>query len=219
VKRSRSTWGRLQICIALALWSAALPVSVQGAARQSTQTNTQTSEPATAQRAVPSAATQDPNYKIGAQDVLDISVWKEPELTRSLPVRPDGKISIPLLNDVQAAGLTPTELANNIATSLKKFVTNPQVTVIVTEINSQRIYILGEVSRAGAYPLLPGMTVLQAISSAGGLGDFANNKKIYVMRQVNGKQERYPFNYKDVLSGKNTDQNIQLKAGDTIVVP
>lgn len=212
-------WRRSHIWMAVALYSAALPVSVRGAARQSTQTNTQTSAPSTAQTARPNAATQDPNYKIGAQDVLDISVWKEPELTRALPVRPDGKISIPLLNDVQAAGLTPTQLANNITDGLKQFVENPQVTVVVTQINSQRIYILGEVSRAGAYPLLPRMTVLQALSSAGGLGQFANGKKIYVMRQVNGKQEKYPFNYKEVLNGKNADQNIQLKAGDTIVVP
>lgn len=103
----------------------------------------------------PKSATADPNYIIGAQDVVDISVWKEAELTRSVPVRPDGKISMPLLNDVQAAGLTPTQLADQITTSLKKFVTDPQVTVIVTQINSQRVYILGEVNRAGAYPLLP----------------------------------------------------------------
>ena len=100
-------------------------------------------------------ATEDPNYMIGAQDVLDISVWKEPELTRAVPVRPDGKISMPLLNDVQAAGLTPLQLAADITAGLKKFVTDPQVTVIVTTINSQRVYILGEVTRAGAYPLLP----------------------------------------------------------------
>jgi polysaccharide biosynthesis/export protein len=165
------------------------------------------------------AATQDPNYVIGGQDVLDISVWKEADLTRSVPVRPDGKISLPLLNDVQAAGLTPTQLASQITESLKKFVTNPQVTVIVSAINSQRVYILGEVNRAGAYPLLPQMTVLQALSSAGGFTQFANSKKIYVMRSENGKQEKYPFNYNDVIKGKQSDQNIVLKAGDTIVIP
>jgi polysaccharide export outer membrane protein len=201
------------------LWSAVLAVPARGDGRQSTQTNTQASAPATAQSTTPQAATQDPNYKIGPQDVLDISVWKEPELTRVLPVRPDGKVSMPLLNDVQAAGLTPTQLASKITNDLKKFVTDPQVTVIVTQINSQRVYILGEVGRAGAYPLLPGETILQALSSAGGLGPFANGKKIYVLRQVNGKQERYPFNYKEVLAGKRADENIPLKAGDTIVVP
>jgi polysaccharide export outer membrane protein len=167
----------------------------------------------------PAAATVDPSYVIGGQDVLDISVWKEAELTRIVPVRPDGKISLPLLNDVQAAGLTPTQLAAQITESLKKFVTNPQVTVIVTAINSQRIYILGEVNRAGAYPLLPNMTVLQGLSSAGGFTLFANLKKIYMFRMENGKQVKYPFNYKDVINGKAPEENVVLKAGDTIVVP
>jgi polysaccharide export outer membrane protein len=174
---------------------------------------------ADASSAASKAATGDPNYVIGGQDVLDISVWKEAELTRTVPVRPDGKISLPLLNDVQAAGLTPTQLAAQITESLKKFVTNPQVTVIITQINSQRIYILGEVTRAGAYPLLPDMTVLQGLSSAGGFTQFANLKKIYMFRTENGKQVKYPFNYKDVISGKASDENVVLKAGDTIVVP
>lgn len=160
----------------------------------------------------------DPNYVIGAQDVLDINVWKEEQLTKSVPVRPDGKISLPLLNDVQAAGLTPTQLANQITEGLKKFITDPQVTVIVREINSQRVYLIGEVTRAGAYPLLPGMTVLQALSSGGGLTQYANSKKIYVLRNENGKQQKFPFNYKQALN-ENSSENIALKAGDTIVVP
>jgi len=164
-------------------------------------------------------ATTDSKYEIGPQDMIDVAVWKEPELTRTVPVRPDGKISLPLLNDVQAAGLTPTQLAEQIKESLKKYVTDPQVTVIVTQINSQRIYILGEVSRAGAYPLLPDMTVLQGLSSAGGFTQFANLKKIYVLRTENGKQVKYPFNYKEVTNGKSPEQNIILKAGDTIMVP
>src|ERR1700752_400113 len=117
------------------------------------------------------------NYVIGSEDLLDISVWKEPELTRTVPVRPDGKISLPLLNDVQAAGQTPTQLATHVTESLKRYVTDPQVTVIVTAINSQRIYVLGEVTRAGAYPMLPGMTVLQALSSAGGFTQYAHTQK------------------------------------------
>ncbi len=172
-----------------------------------------------ANNATPKSATADPNYVIGGQDMLDISVWKEVELTRTVPVRPDGKISMPLLNDVQAAGLTPTQLAAQITESLKKFVTNPQVTVIVTQINSQRIYILGEVTRAGAYPLLPDMTILQGLSSAGGFTQFANLKKIYMFRMENGKQVKYPFNYKDVINGKAAEENVVLRAGDTIVVP
>jgi polysaccharide export outer membrane protein len=165
------------------------------------------------------AATSDPNYVIGAQDVLDINIWKEPDLSRSVPVRPDGKISLPLLNDVQASGLTPTQLAAQITTGLNKFLTNPEVTVIVSQINSQRIYILGEVGRAGAYTLIPGMTALQALSNAGGFTAFANSKKIYVLRQENGKQVKHYFNYKEVIDGKQPDQNIELKVGDTIVVP
>jgi polysaccharide biosynthesis/export protein len=151
--------------------------------------------------------------------VLDISVWKEPEVSRVVPVRPDGKISLPLLNDVQAAGLTPAALASQITESLKKYVTNPQVTVIITTINSQRVYLLGEVTRPGAFPMIPGMTVLQAVSSGGGFTQFARTKGIYVLRNENGKQVKYPFNYKDVISGKKPEQDIALKAGDTIVVP
>ncbi len=164
-------------------------------------------------------ATTDPNYVIGASDDLNIDVWKQPDLSRTVPVRPDGKISLPLLNDIQAVGLTPTQLAAQITEKLSKLVNNPEVTVIVTAINSQRIYVLGEVARAGAYPMLPNMTVLQAISSAGGLGQFANQKNIYVLRAENGKQVRLPFNYKEVLRGQKTEQNILLKPGDTIVVP
>jgi polysaccharide export outer membrane protein len=165
------------------------------------------------------AATEDPNYVIGAQDVLDVSVWKEPDLTRTVPVRPDGKISLPLLNDIQAAGLTPLQLAGEVTKSLNKFVTNPQVTIIVTQINSQRIYLLGEVARPGAYTMLPDMTVLQALSNAGGFGQYANPKKIYVLREENGKPQKFFFNYKDVIAGKHIEQNINLKPGDTIVVP
>lgn len=161
----------------------------------------------------------DANYVIGADDLLDISVWKEAELTRSVPVRPDGKISLPLLNDVQAAGKTPTQLAANLTESLRRYVTDPQVTVIVTAINSQRIYLLGEVTHAGAYPLLPSMTVLQALSSAGGPTQYAHLQKIYVLRESDGSQTKLRFNYKDFLNGRNPEQNVALKVGDTIIVP
>lgn len=165
------------------------------------------------------AATTDPNYVIGPQDQLDISVWKEGDLSRAVPVRPDGKISMPLLNDVQAAGLTPTQLAAQITSGLSKYINNAQVTVIVEQINSQRIYILGEANHVGTYSLVPEMTILQALSSAGGCSPFANTKKIYVMRQENGKPVKYFFNYKDVVAGKHSEQNIVLKNGDTIYVP
>jgi polysaccharide export outer membrane protein len=159
------------------------------------------------------------DYVIGPDDVLDVSVWKEQELTRTLQVRPDGKISMPLLGDVQAAGLTPGQLAQAVSEKLKKYLTAPQVTVILTQINSQRVYVIGEVTRPGAYPVLPGMTILQAISSAGGLTQFANGKKIFLMRDENHAQTKYPFSYKDVLDGRKAEENLAVKAGDTIVVP
>jgi polysaccharide biosynthesis/export protein len=208
---------RTSVIIALFLLGLALPVRAQEGSDDARPAKPAAAQTSTA--AAPKAVTDDPNYIIGAQDVLDVNVWKEPELTRLVPVRPDGKISLPLLNDVMAAGLTPTQLAARITEGLKKYVTNPQVTVIVNQINSQRVYILGEVNRAGAYPLLPGMTVLQALSSAGGFTQFAKEKSIYLLRQVDGKQEKYPFNYKDVVGGKKSEQNVLLKAGDTIVVP
>jgi polysaccharide biosynthesis/export protein len=161
----------------------------------------------------------DSSYKIGPQDVLRIDVWKEAEISRAVPVRPDGKISLPLLNDVQASGLTAMELANNITEGLKKFINSPQVTVSVTEINSRRVYVTGEVSKPGAYPLLPNMTALQAVTSAGGFTQFARTKSIYILRNEGGKQTKYPFNYNDVVKGKRPDDNITLQPGDTIVVP
>ena len=202
------------LALIFALLAFAIPVSAQSNAA----TKSTTEAPADTAPAAKSA-TEDPNYVIGAQDVLDISVWHEPDLTRVVPVRPDGKISLPLLNDIQAGGLTPTKLAEQITTGLKKFVTDPQVTVIVSAINSQRVYILGEVNRAGAYPLLPGMTVLQALSSSGGFTQFAKMKSIYVLRTEGDKSSKFPFNYKDVIAGRHPEQNIVLKAGDTVVVP
>jgi len=167
----------------------------------------------------PQGTFNDAEYKIGPQDVLRIDVWKEAEVSRAVPVRPDGKISLPLLNDVQAAGLTPMKLAAVIADGLTKYINNPQVTVTVSEINSRRIYVTGEVSRAGAFPLLPDMTVLQALSSSGGFTQFAKLKNIYVLRIEDGKQVKRPFNYKDAVNGKRPDQNILLQSGDVIVVP
>jgi len=165
------------------------------------------------------AATTDPAYVIGPEDVLDINIWKEPDVSRVVPVRPDGKISLPLVNDVQAAGLTPPQLAANVTDRLRKFLNEPQVTVIVTGINSQRVFVVGEVLRAGAFPLIPGMTVLQALSSAGGFTTFADVKKVHVLRLANGKHVELPFNYREVLKGDNPDQNIKLEPGDTVVVP
>jgi polysaccharide export outer membrane protein len=159
-----------------------------------------------------------PEYVIGPQDVLHIAVWKEADLTATLPVRPDGKISLPLLNDVQASGLTPKQLADSVTEKLKKYIADPRVTVVVTEINSKRVYLVGEVLHAGAMPMLPNMTVLQALSSAG-LNQFANTKRIYVLRTENGKQQKMPVNYKKLVKGEQIEQNYLLQPGDTIVVP
>ena len=165
------------------------------------------------------AAKGDSTYVIGPEDVLDVKVWKEPDISRTVPVRPDGKISLPLLNDVQAAGLEPMQLQAVITEGLKKFISDPQVTVIVMQINSRRIYVLGEVARPGAFPMLPNMTVLQALSAAGGFSQFAKLSAIYVLRTENGHQVTLPFNYKEVVRGVRPEQNIALKPGDTLVVP
>jgi len=158
------------------------------------------------------------DYIIGADDTLRVTVWKEPDMSVMLPVRPDGKISIPLLDDVQAAGMTPMQLAASIREKLKKYIADPRVTVVVTAMNSQRIYVLGEVLHTGAMPLLPHMTILQALSSAG-FTQFANLKGIYLLRMQDGQQVKAKFNYKEAVKGGDPAQNYELKPGDTIVVP
>lgn len=161
----------------------------------------------------------DPTYVIGPSDVLKIDVWKQPDVSGTVPVRPDGKISLPLIEDVMASGATPLQLQATITDKLKGFIANPVVTVIVTEVNSQRIYVIGQVGHPGPVNMLPNMTVLQAIASAGGPAQFAKDKSIYILRTENGKQQKYPFNYPDVIKGKRPEMNILLKPGDTIVVP
>jgi polysaccharide export outer membrane protein len=152
--------------------------------------------------------------------MLAVSVWKEPDLTKQIPVRSDGMISLPLIGDVQAAGRTPAQLQGDISAKLKSFITDPQVSVIVQEIRSLKFNILGQVTRPGSYSLGAGMTVVDAIATAGGFRDFAKKKGVYVMRQTaSGPQIRIPFNYQEFIKGKNTDQNIQLKPRDTVVVP
>lgn len=167
----------------------------------------------------PTPVAVDPNtYVIGAEDALHVAVWKENDLTATIPVRPDGMISLPLLNDVQAAGLTPMQLAASITEKLKKYVSDPRVTVVVTAMNSRRVYVLGEVLHTGPMALTPNMTILQALAQAG-FSQFANTKGIYVLRVENGKQQKLAFNYKQAIKGESMEQNIVLKPGDTIVVP
>jgi polysaccharide biosynthesis/export protein len=159
------------------------------------------------------------NFVIGNEDILSINVWKEADISRVVPVRSDGKISLPLVGELEATGKTPKQLETEIASGLKSYISEPEVTVIVQEIKSQKFNILGHVQKPGAYLLTPPMTVVDAIAVAGGFRDFAKTKSIYVLRDDGGKQVKLPFNYKQVIKGSHSDQNIELKARDTIVVP
>jgi len=160
----------------------------------------------------------DGSYVIGASDVITVTVLKEPTLSGSLLVRPDGMITMPLLGDVQASGLTPLHLAEGIAARLKKYIQDPNVSVILTQINSRKVYLIGEIIKAGPVDITPGMTLLEAIACAGGLTQYANSKKMYILRSEEGKHVRIPVRYKDALKGDDT-LNLILKPGDTIVVP
>lgn len=158
------------------------------------------------------------HYIIGPEDTLQVTVWKEPTLSGTFPVRPDGMISLVLVGDLPAAGRTPMQLGDEITQKLKKYVQEPSVSVVVLAVNSQRIYLMGEVGHVGPITLAAGMTPLQAIAAAGGLSPFANSKKIYILRGEAGKQQRIPFNYKQALKGDNAE-GVKLQPGDTIVVP
>jgi len=159
-------------------------------------------------------------FRIGPGDVLAVDVWKEPEASAvSVTVRPDGKMSLPMIGEVQAADLTPGELEAALTTKYGEYVKNPAVTVFIKEMNSQRIYVIGEVKREGQIRLDGPMTVLQALAQAGGLTDYAKRKKIYVLRTEQGRQSILPFDYDAVVHGEKVDQNIVLLAGDTVIVP
>jgi polysaccharide export outer membrane protein len=204
----KRTW---KVAVAALLWMGSLALAQDAAPAASS--------PATAAAtSAPAASPAGPEYVIGPDYVLHIAVWKEADLTATLPVRPDGKISLPLLNDVQAAGMTPMQLAISLTEKLRKYLADPRVTVVVSQINSKRVYLVGEVNRTGAMPMLPNMTVLQALSTAG-LTQFANTKKIYVMRSEGGKQVKMPVNYRKLVKGQDVDRNYILHPGDTIVVP
>ena len=180
------------------------------------------SAPVADQKATPPTPAVDKDtYKIGAGDELLVSVWKEPDLTRTVPVRPDGKITMPLVGDVQASGLTPHELEGNLTKQLSSFVSTPSVSVTVQGVHSQKFNIVGEVQKPGTYELNgPPSTVLDGIAMAGGLKDFAKEKKIYILRvKEDGSQVKLPFNYKEVIKGQNMAQNVVLQPRDTIVVP
>ena len=160
------------------------------------------------------------SYKIGSGDILEVVTWKEPDFSREeVLVRTDGYISFPLLNDVQAAGLTPTQLKKSLEVGLKDYVSTPEVTVTIVESGSQRFYILGEVVNTGEYPLAKHLTVLQAFALAGGFTEWASKDEIILMRRENGKDVTIRVDYKDIVKGENLEQNVKIKADDTIIVP
>jgi polysaccharide export outer membrane protein len=165
------------------------------------------------------AQSESSHYLIGANDVLSIYVWKEPDLTRDVTVMPDGRITFPLIGEVTAQGQTVNQLKATISEKLEKFVTAPEVTVIVSESRSRTVYTIGKVTRPGPYALAPKMTVLQALSTAGGFTEWADTKNILIVRREGNKEVQLQFNYKEFTDGKNLQQNILLKPNDTIVVP
>jgi polysaccharide export outer membrane protein len=208
-------WIVLLPAVAIAMFSAAAQ------AQKQTSKQVPADDPApTAKPAPPVSSETNHEYVIGENDLLDIDVWKEKEISRTIPVRPDGKISLPLIGEIQASGLTPLELQADIAKRYKAYIENPDVTVIVADPRSHQFNIVGQVAKPGTYPLSESMTVLDGIAAAGGFRDFAKETKVYVLRPVDGGiQVRIPFNYKDVIRGKNIQENVSLKPGDTIVVP
>jgi polysaccharide export outer membrane protein len=204
-------------------WAAALLASVLllCTAFTGTAVAQNATQPAAASHDADTLSTKphDDSFVIGNDDVLAINVWKEPDISRSIPVRSDGKISLPLVGEVQAAGLTPLKLEKDIAGKLKNYISEPEVTVMVQQVNSQKFNILGQVARPGSYVIANSPTVLDAIALSGGFRDFAKQKSIYVLRQGATGESRIPFNYKDVSQGKSMSQNVKLQPGDTIIVP
>lgn len=215
MERRRTPYTRYVVMAVLTLtaWAAVGRAQQQQAAPAQPQPEEKESLEELARQA---AAPVDPkSYKIGPEDVLMIRVWRENELSGPVAVRPDGLITLPLIGDVQAGGLTPEELKDALTLKLSTLINEPRVMVSVQAVRSKKYYITGEVMRSGAYPLVSPITVLEALSNAGGFREFANLKKIVIIRG----NERLKFNYKEVVAGKNLEQNIQIQNGDHIVVP
>jgi polysaccharide export outer membrane protein len=176
-------------------------------------------KPAAVAAPAPAAVPTPPDYVIGPDDVLAVVFWRDKDMSSEVAVRPDGKISLPLLNDVQAAGLTPPQLRARLTELSQEYLDDPNVTIVVRQINSRKVFITGQVNKAGTYPLSGPTTVLQLIAMAGGIAEYANGKKIVVMRTENGRQVSFPFNYADVVARRKLAQNIELRPGDTVIVP
>lgn len=211
--RPLSRGGYLAVCLgfaALARQNATVPVTNPASAQNESPSPAQASQPRTAAAPVDSGS-----FKVGPADVLNIRVWHEQEFSGPVSVHPDGKITLPLIGDLAVGGMTPSQIEQVTARALTKYVVKPLVTVTVQEVLSRKYYLDGQVARSGEYPLVGPTTVLEALSRAGGLRDFANEKKVYILRG----DKRIPFNYKDVIHGKRMDQNIRLEAGDHVIVP
>jgi polysaccharide export outer membrane protein len=228
-KTGKSFWKAGRVAAAMCLLFQSSLWAQAGAGSAAAAPNAKPAQAATAPNAVPAqkvdappaSKPHDDSFVIGNDDVLAINVWKEPDISRpTVSVRSDGKISLPLVGEVQAAGLTPLKLEKDIAIKLKNFISEPEVTVMVQQVNSQKFNILGQVARPGTYVIANSPTVLDAIALAGGFRDFAKQKSIYVLRQnADGSQTRIPFNYKEVVKTQSPAQNIKLQPRDTIIVP
>ena len=196
-------------------------VLAQGSAPSKTGT---AAPPAAAKPATPAPAavpsvTPPPGYVIGTEDVLTVVVWREPDMSGESVVRPDGMITLPLINEIRAAGLTPEQLREQLTVAAAKYVAEPSVSVSVKAINSRKAYIVGQVSKPGPYPLVAPMTVMQLITIAGGLLEYADAENIVILRRENGKDTSYLFNYRDIEKRRRLTQNIELKPGDQVLVP
>ena len=219
--RRKTVWGR-RAAVAAALMLAVDASAAFGAQNAAPPQERKTAAPVSPAAAVPTrpSAAGGSDYVIGTDDVLSILFWRDKDLSApEVTVRPDGKVTLPLLNDMQAAGLTPDQLRDAIVVAAQKYVEDPNPTVIVKEIKSRKVFITGQVEKAGPYPLNGPTTILQLIAMAGGLREFADGKEISLMRTENGKPGVYSFNYQDVLKRRNLRQNIELKPGDVVVVP
>jgi polysaccharide export outer membrane protein len=202
-----------------AVWSSfALAASI-AASPAAAEVQSAAAQPSNGGAAAATAPAPPADYVVGPNDLLSVVFWREPEMSGQVRVRPDGRISVPLLNDVPAVGLTPDQLRRQLEQAAKKFIAEPNATVVVLEINSRSVFVVGQVATPGVYPLNTPMNVLQALAAAGGLLEFADGKNIVVERNAGGRKERLRFSYPDVVKGKRVEENVALKPGDTVIVP